>query len=106
MDAWKHLKFKDDETGLRMAYRVIKTYRRRYRIHTIEHLCGRWVSPRASWADKQNWIRTVLKRTRTKPGQKLDFSDPDMAKEIVRGIVYAENSCDDIDPAVYAAVFQ
>lgn len=88
-----------------MAYRVIKTYKRKYRIHSIEHLCGRWVSPKASPAAKRSWIRAVQKRTRTKPGARLDFADPATAKEIVRGIAYAENSCDDLDPSVYERVF-
>lgn len=103
VDPWGHLVFPSDEVGLRIAYKVLCTYNRRYKIHSIEHLCGRWVSPQASWKAKQNWIRTVRQRTHTKPGAKLIFSDPETARMILRGIVWAENSCDTIPESVYVA---
>ena len=103
VDPWGHLVFPSDEVGLRIAFKVLKTYNRKYRIHSIEHLCGRWVSPKASWKAKQNWIRAVRQRTHTKPGAKLLFTDPEMARMILKGIVYAENSCDDIPDSVYVA---
>lgn len=103
VDPWGHLVFPSDEVGLRIAFKVLKTYNRKYHIHSIERLCGRWVSPNASWKAKQNWIRTVRQRTKTKPGAKLLFTDPEMARAILRGIVWAENSCDSIPESVYVA---
>lgn len=102
-DPYGHLVFPDEETGLRIAYQVLKTYNKRYHIHSIEHLCGRWVSPQASQKAKQNWIRTVRQRTHTKPGAKLIFTDPATARMILKGIVYAENSCDEIPDSIYLA---
>ena len=84
---------------------MLKTYKRHYKIDTIERLCGRWVNIHDSDKNKASWVRAVRKRTGTRAGQRLDFTDPPEAMAIAKGIVWAENSCDDIPDSTYEAVF-
>lgn len=106
VDDFHHFKFADNRGGLEAIKKVLKTYKRHYKIYTIERLCGRWVNIHDSDKNKASWVRAVRKRTGTKPGQKLDFTDPPEAKAIARGIVFAENSCDDIPDEIYDEVFK
>lgn len=105
VDAFHHLKFADDRAGLEAIKACLRTYKRHYKISTIERLCGRWVNIHDSDKNKASWVRAVRKRTGTKAGAKLDFTDPPEAERIAKGIVYAENSCDSIPESIYQEVF-
>lgn len=100
-DAWGHLQFSDMRGGLFAIGEVLHTYKARYHIHTLERLCGRWVWAKADQAGKRNWLSTLRKRMNAKPGQRFDFDDPMTRNKLAHAIVWAENSCDDIDEGTY-----
>jgi hypothetical protein len=104
-DAWHQLRFQSPELGLRAIRVVLKTYKRRYHIHTLERLCGRWVYDNADQAAKRNWLKCVRQRMKAKPGQVFDFTDPMTTCRVAKAIVYAENSCDPYPDEMYLLVF-
>lgn len=106
VDEGGRLKFRTDQEGLDAIRKVLRTYHCKYKVKTIERLCGRWCGPGADWNARKDWIRTVRQRTGTKPGAKLNFADPQTAMKIARGICWAENSCDDIPEQTYKFVFE
>lgn len=104
-DAWGHLKFPEPRGGLEAIGKVLHTYKHRYKIHTLERLCGRWIWSGADQAGKRSWLKTLRKRMAAKPGQKFDFDDPQTKMKLAQAIVWAENSCDDYPDSLYRAVF-
>ncbi len=104
-DAWGHLRFATPTQGLDALRKTLATYKRKYRIHSIEHLCGRWISPKASALDHRQWIRVVYQRSGFVPGRRLDFTNPDTALKLAKGIIWAENGYDQYSDALYRGVF-
>ncbi len=104
-DAWGHLRFGTPAQGLDALRKTLATYGRKYHIHSVEHLCGRWISPKASARDKQQWVWWVYRKSGFKPGKRLDFADPQTALKLAKGIIWAENGYDEYSDALYSSVF-
>ena len=108
----KYVKFKAPEYGIRAMGRVIRTYRKQYKINTISGIIKRWAPP--SENNTQKYINYISLKTGLKPSKKLNIFDmhgelknSDTLKLIISAIIKMENGSHVVYPdSVYDKAFK
>lgn len=65
--------FKDNIHGYRAAFTILKTYRNKYGLKTIEEIINRWAPP--SENDTEKYIKFVCYRSGIWPGEEIRINE-------------------------------
>lgn len=87
--------FESDEYGYRAAFRLLRTYNKKYSIYTVRRIIERWAP--SSENDTIAYIKRVCDYTGLKQNDFIVVSNPDYewkAMQLVAGMAYVENGVD------------
>ncbi len=108
-DPWKHIRFDTPENGIRAIKILLGTYKKKYKVTTVERLVGIWIGPVKDDPKHQREAADYLKKMRryvgVKIGQKIDLADEETLKKVTRAIIKAENYCDPYPESLYDEIF-
>ncbi len=81
--------FDTPESGLRALMKVLLSYQRRYKIHTIEAIISRWAPPVENNTDA--YVAAVAKHVGVAPKAFVDVEVPDNLIRLAQAITQHEN---------------
>lgn len=91
-------RFDTPENGIRALGRLLQTYQRVYGLNTVAKIISRWAPSNEN--DTAAYVRSVEQRIGSKPGAKIQLTDPDVLKGFVIAIIAHENGGNPYSDAV------
>jgi len=85
----KFVHFKSAPHGLRAIGVILRNYKKKYNINTIEGIIKKWAPPNEN--NTESYIRNVEQNTGISRDQKLNLNDRDQLKKLINAIVMQEN---------------
>lgn len=78
------------EYGYRAALRILRNYRGRYGLSTLEELIGRWCPPSERGNDTPRYIRTVSERGHLPTDEPLDLYNKSVVVRLLEAMTFVE----------------
>lgn len=80
--------FDGPEWGVRAIVRVLRSYRDKHKLRTVEGIISRWAPPHENPTDV--YIKFVCDRLDVAPDDEIDIDDPAVLKTLIRAIIRKE----------------
>lgn len=88
-DDIEFVQFSDVKYGIRAMVRILRTYKKKYKIDTIYGLVSRWAPSNEN--DTQAYIRHVAANTGIPAREKIDLESPEILQKVLPALILHEN---------------